>query len=114
MNIYGTGKQTRTFCYITDALNGFLQVIAKNSPHTIFNVGNDNDEISITKLVKVVNKITNNKLKFNYRNNKNYPGDEPKRRCPDMSLLKKLSNYKNQVNFEEGMKKTIYFNNKII
>lgn len=114
MNIYGTGKQTRTFCYITDALNGFLQVIAKNSPHTIFNVGNDNDEISITKLVKVVNKITNNKLKFNYQNNKNYPGDEPKRRCPDMSLLKKLSNYKNQVNFEEGMKKTIYFNNKII
>ena len=108
MNIYNTGKQTRTFCYITDAINGFLQVIANDNKNVIFNVGNDENEISIINLVKIVNKITKKSFKYRYMNNKNYPGDEPQRRCPDISLLKKLSNYKNKMSLEEGIKRTIY------
>lgn len=113
MNIYGTGNQTRTFCYITDAINGFLQVIAKDNQNVIFNVGNDKNEISIIKLVKVVNKISKNGLKYRYMNNKDYPGDEPQRRCPDLDQMRKLSNYKNKISLEEGIKRTIYFNNDV-
>lgn len=109
MNIYNTGNQTRTFCYITDAINGFLQVITDESNNVIFNVGNDENEISITNLVKIVNKIAKKSFKYRYMNNKNYPGDEPQRRCPNISLLKKLSNYKNNITLEEGINRTINF-----
>lgn len=110
MSIYNSGNQTRTFCYISDAITGFLQVIALENKKTLFNVGNDKNEISILNLVKIAKSVTKNQLKFKIKDNKDYPGDEPQRRCPDISLLKKLTNFENRISLKEGLRYTIHFN----
>ena len=57
LRIYGTGEQTRTYCYVTDAMNGFLRVIARGVPGEPYNVGNPNPEIRVFDLVKRIEKV---------------------------------------------------------
>ena len=88
--IHGDGKQTRTFCYITDAITGFFKVIFRKNNNLIYNIGNPNSEINMINLVKTFDKILNKKNKFkliSYPNH--YPADEPRRRCPDIKLANK-------------------------
>ena len=56
LKVYNTGKQTRTYCYITDAINGFFKVIFKKELFGIYNIGNDKGEISVIDLVKITEK----------------------------------------------------------
>jgi len=103
IEIYSNGKQTRSFCYITDAMVGFLKVIFDDSKNVIYNVGNDQDEINMITLAKYLSKAISKKvkiLKIDYPNN--YPSDEPLRRCPDLTKLKKLG-YKPSITIKEGL-----------
>jgi len=112
--IHGDGKQTRTFCYITDAMIGFLKVIFKKSSKQIFNIGNPYNEISMNDLIKIFDKILRKKNKFSHISYPNhYPADEPRRRCPDINLAKKMLKYNPTVSVESGIKKILTFN-KII
>lgn len=101
--IYG-GKQTRAFCYISDAVDQMLGLMnRKNNNFKIYNIGNDH-EITIEKLVKLVGK------KFDYKNSylkkKSFPGST-KRRCPDISRIKKELKYTPKIKLENGLEKTI-------
>ena len=58
MTIYNHGKQTRTFCYIVDAMIGFLKVIVSGKDGEIYNVGNNLEEISMNKLAKTLKSLT--------------------------------------------------------
>lgn len=104
LNVYGKGSQTRTYCYISDAIEGFLRVIALGKPGEAYNIGNDKPEISIIKVLKLFKKM-NKKLSFKRINYpKAYPADEPQRRCPDLSKARKQLNYYPKMKIDYGLK----------
>jgi len=117
LQIYDTGNQTRTYCYITDAINGFLKVIFKDEKFGIYNIGNDKNEISVLDLVKVSEEVLNTKLNYKItKYPKEYPSDQPQRRCPDISNARKNLNYEPKVSLREGLKRhfnssKLFFNN---
>ena len=104
ITIYGDGKQTRSFCYKTDTVTG-LMLIATNSKAKgeVVNIGND-QEITILDLATKIKQDTkgNSPIKF-YP----LPKDDPKRRCPDTNKLERIVEWKPNVDFEAGLKRTI-------
>ena len=102
---YGSGNQTRTYCYITDAIEGFLGVISMGKPGETYNIGNDKPEISVKDLFKLLENIHDKKIfakKVNYP--ESYPEDEPQRRCPDISKANKDLNYEPKISLDKGVK----------
>lgn len=108
--VYSDGSPTRTFDYIPDATIGYIKC-ALYGKFDIFNIGSDNDEISIAQLAELYRDIGNQH--FSYNKNivyqvhwdKEYLTDNPKRRCPDITKAKELLNYKPQVHIKEGIKR---------
>ncbi len=85
LNVYGTGNQTRTFCYITDAIVGFLQVVLRGVPGEAYNIGNPSPEISMVELVARIEQALGKKIEHNIiEYPDSYPADEPNRRAPDI------------------------------
>ena len=106
INIYGDGKQTRSFCYVSDLVEGiykFLQL--DKNPETPINLGNPN-EFTILELAKVVIEITNSNSEIV---NNPLPLDDPKQRCPDISLAKSTLNWKPTIELREGIGKTVEY-----
>ena len=112
IHIHGDGNQTRTFCYITDAITGFLKVIINGKNGEIYNIGNKFNEISMIKLVRLFKQILKNK-KINYKTVKypeGYPTDEPARRCPNISKAQKHLNFNPSVDIRSGIIKVLKAN----
>ena len=106
IKIYGSGNQSRTYCYITDAIEGFIRVICLGKPGEAYNIGNNKPEVSVKDVFSIFEKIYANKLKVDFVNHpKSYPNDEPQRRCPDLSKSKKHLNYKPKIKLNNGLKK---------
>jgi len=104
LKVYGHGKQTRTFCYITDAIVGFLSILIDGVEPNVYNVGNPLPEISISDLAKLVCMVLNEEIGIEIiKYPPTYPEDEPNRRCPDISRISADLNYKPQVTLEEGL-----------
>ena len=83
-----------------------FKVIFKNQKYGIYNIGNDEGEISVLGLVAITEEVM--KLKINYKITsypKEYPPDEPQRRCPDISNAKKNLNYFPKISLREGLKR---------
>jgi UDP-glucuronate decarboxylase len=102
--VYGDGKQTRSFCYVTDTVTG-LMLLATNekAKGEVVNVGNS-QEVTILELAMRIKEITKCKSPVAFHP---LPKDDPKRRCPDTSKLEKLAGWKPQVKFEDGLHRTI-------
>tara|TARA_A100000164_G_C21909895_1_gene775084 strand:+ start:1122 stop:2162 length:1041 start_codon:yes stop_codon:yes gene_type:complete len=110
LNIYGSGKQTRTYCYITDAIEGFLRVACYGKSGEAYNIGNNKPEVSVRDIYKILKKIHNKKIKAKFMPHpKSYPNDEPQRRCPNINKAKKDLKYKSKVELEIGLQKFIYW-----
>ncbi len=106
--VHANGKQTRTFCYISDAVSGFFKVLFSEKSGQVYNVGNADNEINMNQLAKILNKIFDNKLNIkNISYPKDYPQGEPQRRCPDLSKIKKELGYNPNVDLEEGLRRTL-------
>src|SRR3989338_355092 len=106
LHVYGSGKQTRTFCYVTDAIAGFLKVLLHGGNAQAYNIGNPVPEISMLELAKILEKVVGRPLvieRVEYPDT--YPADEPQRRCPDISKAKVQLNYQPAVSLEEGLKR---------
>ena len=104
LKVYGHGKQTRTFCYITDAIVGFLSILIDGVEPNVYNVGNPEPEISIFDLAKLVRSILNEEIDVEtIQYPSTYPEDEPNRRCPDISRISSNLQYHPQVTLEEGL-----------
>lgn len=111
INIYGDGKQTRSFCYVSDLVEGIYKLLQLNeNPNTPINFGNPN-EFTILELAKVVVEITNSKSEI-VKNP--LPQDDPKQRCPDISLAKSILNWKPTIELREGIEKTAAYFKQII
>jgi UDP-glucuronate decarboxylase len=80
LRIYGTGKQTRTFCDVTDALGGFLRALVLGIPGQIYNIGTPSPEITMPELAKLFG-CEHELVPYP----SSYPENEPMRRCPDIS-----------------------------
>jgi dTDP-glucose 4,6-dehydratase len=102
LTIYGDGRQTRSFCYIMDLVEGLFRFMLSDV-NTPLNLGNPN-EFTILELAKLVIKFTDSKSKVI---SNPLPVDDPKQRQPDISKAKKLLKWVPKVELEEGLKKTI-------
>ena len=106
INIYGSGTQTRTYCYITDAIEGFIRVICFGKPGEAYNIGNNRPEVSVKDVFRIFQNIHGNKIRAKFVNHpKSYPNDEPQRRCPNLSKAKIHLKYKPKVKLVDGLKK---------
>lgn len=105
--IYGNGKQTRSFCYVSDMVDGIFKVMKSNIA-TPINLGNPN-EFTILELAKIVSKVAGVPFKTIQ---KPIPQDDPKQRRPDISKAKTELGWNPQVQLEEGINYTLeYFRN---
>lgn len=109
IEVYGDGKQTRSFCYVTDLIRGILLLASKGPVGEPVNIGNE-DEITILELAKKVLTLTGSESRINF---KGLPTDDPKRRCPDLTKARELLGYSPKVGLEEGLKLTIEWFNGI-
>lgn len=109
LTIYGTGKQTRSFCYIDDMVSGLKKAMfSENSKGEVFNLGNP-DERTVQEIADLIKEMTNSESKIEFES---LPEDDPKTRKPDISKAKKLLDWEPKVSIEMGIEKTIqYFKN---
>jgi UDP-glucuronate decarboxylase len=106
LNIYGSGNQTRTFCYITDAMVGFLLTVLKGVPGEAYNIGNPKPEISMLDLSKRIEAVLKKKVATNIiEYPDSYPADEPNRRCPDIRKARLQLKFEPSVELDEGLRR---------
>ncbi len=104
ITVYGKGNQTRSFCYVSDMVNGLFLLMNSQEKGPV-NIGNPS-ETTISELAEIVIKLTNSSSKIEF---KELPIDDPVRRLPDVSLAKEKLGWIPKVPLEEGLKKTIEF-----
>ena len=106
VSIYGTGNQTRTFCYYSDAIEGIIKVIRNGGSGETYNIGNDRPEISMLDLVKLFGKTVNIDLSYQLiPYPEYYPDDEPIRRLASIEKAKNDLNFHPKVTLEAGLTK---------
>ncbi len=109
ITIYGEGQQTRSFCYVSDLIRGFLSLM--NSPDSFVgpvNLGNPG-EFTIRQLAEEVIGLTGSRSELVF---KPLPSDDPVQRCPDITLAREALDWQPMVPLREGLQKTIaYFDN---
>ncbi|KON33599.1 hypothetical protein AC477_01370, partial [miscellaneous Crenarchaeota group-1 archaeon SG8-32-1] len=104
LTIFGDGLQTRSFTYVTDLVEGILRTaFFPNAKGKVINLGN-NIEIQIIQLAKTIINLTGSKSEIVFQP---LPEDDPKRRCPNVSVAKSLLDWEPVTGLEEGLKKTI-------
>jgi len=113
--IYSDGKASRTFCYISDAIEGYLRLLLSNYNGDPFNIGTDQPEINMVELAKKIISISGKELNVSYQKSKdsNYLVDNPQRRCPSIDKARGMLNYNPKIDLETGLKRTYeyYLNN---
>ena len=106
LSVYGDGKQTRSFCYITDLVDGIIKVMNSSKlDGEIINLGNP-EEISILDLAKLMMNLTEYKGQIKFQD---LPPDDPVRRQPDISKAKTVISWQPLIDLATGLKKTIAY-----
>lgn len=105
ITIYGSGTQTRSFCYVSDLVSGLTKLMGKQGFTGPVNLGNP-VELTIKEIAEKIIALTGSKSKIVYRS---LPQDDPKQRRPDIALAKEKLNWQPEVKLEEGLKKTIEY-----
>ncbi len=111
ITIYGTGEQTRSFCYVDDLIEGFCRMMSTADDVTgPVNLGNPG-EFTMLELAEKVLSFTGSKSKLVF---KPLPQDDPKQRKPDISKAKQLLDWQPKVPLDDGLKETIKYFKKVI
>ncbi|MDA8053628.1 MAG: SDR family oxidoreductase [Deltaproteobacteria bacterium] len=111
LTVYGDGKQTRSFCYISDLIDGIMLFMENKSGFTgPVNLGN-NYEFTVIDFAKLVISLTGSKSKIRFVE---LPKDDPVQRNPDLTLARKILGYNPKVDIEEGLKKTISYFGRVL
>ena len=114
LEILSDGKPTRTFCYISDAINGYLKVLLHDK-FDVFNIGMDKPELSVKEFAEIFNKEGKEifdykgKISFSKSDDKEYMTDNPNRRCPDLTKARTILNYDPSVIVNDGIKRYLEF-----
>jgi dTDP-glucose 4,6-dehydratase len=104
LTIYGDGKQTRSFCYVDDLIDGIYKLMLSDE-HMPVNIGNP-QEITILEFAERIRKHFDNVPQIVFEP---LPQDDPKRRCPDISKAKRILKWEPKINLEEGLKRTLAY-----
>jgi dTDP-glucose 4,6-dehydratase len=104
LTVFGDGSQTRSFCYVSDLIDGIFKLATSNF-HEPVNLGNPR-EMTIKQFAEEIIRLTRTKSTIEY---KPLPVDDPKVRQPDISRAKKILGWEPRVNFEEGITRTIEY-----
>jgi UDP-glucuronate decarboxylase len=111
ITIYGTGNQTRSFCYVSDLVDGLVRLMQTADEVTgPVNLGNP-VEFTIGQLAETVISLTGSSSKIAYRP---LPEDDPRQRCPDISLAQKLLAWAPRVQLRDGLMKTIEYFERLL
>lgn len=102
LTVYGIGKQSRSFCYVDDLVEGIIRVMHSKINEPI-NLGNPR-EFTILELAKLVINLTNSKSRIIF---KALPEDDPKQRKPNIAKAKKILHWQPKIELKEGLRKTI-------
>ena len=107
--IFGDGSQTRSFCYVSDLVDGIIRLMLSNTNDPV-NIGNP-CETTIEEIAKTIIRMTGARSTIVY---KPLPTDDPKVRQPDITRARTLLSWEPKVQLEEGLVKTIeYFRTKV-
>lgn len=104
LTIYGDGRQTRSFCYVDDEVEGIYRLMNSDLTGPV-NIGNPN-EFTILQLAEMVKRLMKISSPIRFEQ---LPSDDPLKRRPDITLAKKELGWEPKVQLEEGLKKTIYY-----
>ena len=110
LTIYGDGKQTRSFCYISDLLDGIIKFMSIDNLFGPINIGNPG-EFSLNELVEKLSNIFNKKLSIQYLP---ISEDDPIKRKPDITKAKEFLNYSPKINLEMGLLETIKYFKEVL
>ena len=103
ITVYGTGEQTRSFCYVDDLVEGLIRLMNADGVHEPVNLGNPK-EFTIRELAEQTGKLCGVSTSIRYCP---LPEDDPTRRCPDISRAKQLLSWQPGVQLAEGLRRTI-------
>lgn len=123
LEVYGNGNQTRTYCYVADAIGGFLRVLLHGRAGEPYNIGNPSPELSVRQLAETINSAISPAARaalypdsgtrggevpipFNVKPHPaSYPADEPSRRCPDIGKASRELGYAPRITLEDGLRR---------
>jgi nucleoside-diphosphate-sugar epimerase len=109
VTIFGDGTQTRSFCYVTDLVDGLLRLMAAKTSDPV-NIGNPR-EVTITEIANTIIRLVGSRSRLVYRP---LPIDDPKQRRPDITRARTLLGWEPTIDLEEGLLKTVdYFKRKL-
>ncbi|MBK6794066.1 MAG: SDR family oxidoreductase [Anaerolineales bacterium] len=106
LTVYGTGSQTRSFCFVDDLIEGIVKLLYSNE-HMPVNIGNP-VEMTVLEFAETINRITGNTAGITFMENARSARD-PQRRRPDITRAKNILNWEPKVSLEEGLRRTIPF-----
>ena len=109
VTVFGDGTQTRSFCYVTDLVDGILRLMEADT-HDPVNIGNPH-EVTIEEIARTIIKLVGSRSRIVYRD---LPVDDPKQRRPDITRARTLLKWEPKVGLEDGLLKTVeYFRQKV-
>jgi dTDP-glucose 4,6-dehydratase len=109
LTVYGSGSQTRSFCYVTDEIAGIL-ALANSAEHEPTNIGNPG-EFTILECAKVVLEVAGSKSNIRFEP---LPQDDPRQRCPDISKAKRMLGWEPKIDLRTGLQMSLtYFKSAI-
>ncbi|HEX7418319.1 MAG TPA: UDP-glucuronic acid decarboxylase family protein [Thermoanaerobaculia bacterium] len=109
MTVFGDGSQTRSFCYVSDLVEGIYRLLMSNETMPV-NIGNPN-EMTVLQFAKEIKRLTGSKAPIEFRP---LPEDDPKIRRPDISKAKALLGWEPKVPLEEGLQRTINYFRSVV
>jgi dTDP-glucose 4,6-dehydratase len=110
LTVYGDGKQTRSFCYVSDEIEGILRLAESSEPGPV-NIGNP-AEFAILECAHKVLAVTGSRSQIRYEP---LPGDDPKRRCPDISKARQVLGWEPKIDLETGLQMSLeYFKDALL
>ena len=110
LTIYGDGQQTRSFCFVSDLVDGLMRLMAHETECGPVNIGNPTEN-SMLELAQQVIAATGSSSELTHRE---LPQDDPRRRCPDITKARELLGWSPQVDLEQGLKETVdYYRSRL-
>ncbi len=103
ITVYGDGSQTRSFCYVSDLVEGMVRLLLSDEVYPV-NVGNP-AEMTVLAFAETINRLTGNAAGIEFRP---LPQDDPKQRRPDITRAREILGWEPQVDVEDGLSRAIY------
>jgi len=104
LTVFGDGSQTRSFCYVSDEVDGFIR-LSKSNEHSPVNIGNPT-EFTILECAKRVLAVTGSRSAIRYEP---LPQDDPKQRCPDITKARTLLGWEPKIDLETGLRMSLEY-----